>query len=351
MVLFSFKVGASTMVLMPLSSLGAMRESGSWTRLGEGIDRLVTIEFRPGRDSVPPGLVAPLYQVCRLWQGAPLSTSAAEIILKHARSQPVLIVTGAGTAPILPEGETDGPPGAVALMQAVREAVDAHPIVVTEQAHARAVSEGLATAGINEDSLRLFPRVSREESVWAAERLIADTIPAVIVFIERDGANKEGRYHGVRGNCRPAGSVAGLDALVDVGSAKGVPVIAIGDGGNEVGFGAMREEVQAIFPDGAVCQDGCASGRITSVCADIAVSAGISNWGAYGVSAAIAAATGTHTALIDPDMGTGLIDACLRGGALDGALGQATRSVDGVGVETNRAILVLLHELVRMSQL
>src|SRR5699024_9177779 len=125
---------------------------------------------------------------------------------------------------------------------------------------------------------------------------------------------------------------AGIDILADAGRAIGIPVIAIGDGGNEVGFGAMREEVQAIFPDGAVCHRGCPSGRVTSVCADVTVSAGVSNWGAYGVSAAIAAATSTPAALIDPDLDAGFIDACLRGGAFDGALGHAARSVDGVGL-------------------
>lgn len=326
-----------------------MYESEQWLRLGEGIDQLVTVEFRPTRESVPPGLVAPLYDICRQRQGAPLSTSAAEVLFKHARKRPVLVVTGAGTVPVLPAGETDGPPGAVALMRVLRETLDARPIAVTERAHSGAIAECLEIAGFNEDSLRFFPRVDLEKSDRAAEQLIADINPAAIVFIERDGANDEGRYHGVRGNCRPLGSVARIDTLADAGRAAGVPTIAIGDGGNEVGFGAMREEVQAIFPDGAVCQDGCRSGRITCVSADVTVSAGISNWGAYGVSAAIAVAAGTSAALISPDLDAAFIDACLRGGALDGALGRATRSVDGVGVDANRAILILLHELIRMN--
>lgn len=327
-------------------------------RLGESIDRLVTVEFRPQTGSVPAGLVAPLYAAARNFQGSPLSTAASQLLIERAAGKPVLVVTGAGTAPALPAGETDGPPGAVALAKALTLGLNCKPVLVTEANHAPAVDLSLATIGLCTSPIELFGLTSapapeldpsaKTHSEAEAERILDTHSPAAVIFVERDGRNPVGRYHGVRGNCRPVGSVAAADELALLAAKRNIVTLGIGDGGNEVGFGAFREEVADVFPDGGGCDNGCAPGRVTSISTDVCVAAGISNWGAYGVAAAIAATLQLPSLLLAPDDELALVEACLRGGALDGATSSASLSVDGVSHLGSKAILTLLHELIAM---
>ena len=52
--------------------------------------------------------------------------------------------------------------------------------------------------------------------------------------------------------------------------------IGIGDRGNELGLGKIREKVEKIMKNGAVL--GC------SVASDYVIMAGVSNWGGYAIS-------------------------------------------------------------------
>ena len=322
---------------MPITSL---------RRLGESLDRLITVEFRPHIGSVPAGLVAPLYAAARNFHQVPLTTLASQMFVTHAEHQSVLIVTGAGIAPALPGGETDGPPGAAALAHALKIGLDSRPVIVTESRHALAVENSLTAIALSDVEVELFAQqVSPEQE---ALRLIETHAPTVIVFIERDGRNSEGRYHGVRGNCRPRGTVAPADELALLAHRRGIRTVGVGDGGNEVGFGAFRDVVASGFPGGAECQEGCESGRITTIATDVCVAASISNWGAYGIAAALAGTLRNPHILIRPEKERELIEACLDGGARDGATGEASVSVDGVSAHGNAAAITLMHELVAM---
>lgn len=312
-------------------------------RLGDQLDRLVTVEVRPAHGSVPAGLVAPLYQICRAAHGGPLSTGVASLLVNKAAGRPVLIATGAGVAPALPGGETDGPPGAVVLARALQAGIDAQPVLITEEAHAPAVHRCVETG--DDIPVRLVPGGSAHNAGLIAEDLLDRYDPGAVVFVERDGANAEGRYHGVRGNCRPVNTVARVDLLATAAHRRGIPTIGIGDGGNEVGFGGVREQVRNIFPTRAHCDHGCPSGRITTVNTDIVMSAGVSNWGAYAVTAALAAMVGNLDLIPTPEDEHHLVRACVRGGARDGAIGEPTLTVDGVPAEGHAAIVTLLRTI------
>ena len=64
--------------------------------------------------------------------------------------------------------------------------------------------------------------------------------------------------------------------------------VRMGDGGNEIGYALTNEEANEIFKQayGVTCQCGC--GGATATATDVLVSAAISNWGAYAVSARLA---------------------------------------------------------------
>ena len=318
----------------------------SQDRLGDQLDRLITIEARPPAGSVPAGLVAPLYQICRTAHGGPLSTGVARRLLQVAPGRSVLIATGAGVAPALPAGETDGPPGAVALARALQQGIDSRPILVTEEPHAGAV-EGCVDLG-SSLPVHLVPTTTARRTGLVLDALLDRYNPAAVVFVERDGANADGRYHGVRGNCRPDDTVARIDLLATAAERRGICTIGIGDGGNEVGFGGLREQVRNLFPTRAHCESGCPSGRITTVSTDIVMSAGVSNWGAYAVTAALAAAVGNIDLLPTPDHEYELVRACIQAGARDGATGQSAASVDGIPAEGHAALLTLMRTLVNI---
>ena len=55
--------------------------------------------------------------------------------------------------------------------------------------------------------------------------------------------------------------------------------MGIGDGGNEVGMGKVRQQVMQHIPNGEKIA--------SSVCTDQLIAAGVSNWGAYALAAAL----------------------------------------------------------------
>src|SRR2546429_9415942 len=90
---------------------GAAGESGV-PAMAEYIDRLVTVEMR--NRGMPAGKIIPLYEAARAEAGGePLTYKAASGLLASTRRHDsVIIVTGAGSGPLIPKGENDGPVGA-----------------------------------------------------------------------------------------------------------------------------------------------------------------------------------------------------------------------------------------------
>jgi len=111
----------------------------------------------------------------------------------------------------------------------------------------------------------------------------------------------------------------------------------VGDGGNEIGMGRVRARVVRDVPNGA---------KIASVVrTDHLVVAGTSNWGAWGVAAHLALATG-RALLHTPAEEARLTRAMVRAGAVDGLTGAARASVDDLPLRLHQALLETLRGLV-----
>src|SRR5262249_21382366 len=172
------------------------------------------------------------------------------------------------------------------------------------------------------------------DEAGGARRLLESEKPTHLVAIERPGRNRDGDYLNMRGDsgaawdapidelsvCRRIYSSGDREAGLDRGwPEKGAsrlrtrgqrdrrnvtrlrglgrvrPVtVGIGDGGNEIGMGAARARIARIDPLRA---------RIAAVVGvDHLVVAGVSNWGAYGVVAALGLLTANdllHTAEVE----------------------------------------------------
>lgn len=321
---------------------------------GERFDRLMTIEVRPPSGGLPPGLVVPMYELCRRHHGEPLSTLAARRLAECVgRGGTVLIATGFGVAPDLPSGETDGPVGAAVLARALAKGFGARVVLVTEDAHLPPVAAAAAVvAATSEGSgsieIEKFP-LGLRDGRSATTRLMDKYDPAAVIFIERPGPNREGYFHGIRGACRHPDGVGHLYLLAEAARRKGALAIGIGDGGNEVGFGALHDEIAALLPLHGRCLNGCPSGVVTASVTDIVVSASVSNWGAHAVAAALAVLRHDASLLHTPELERELIAATVAAGARDGATFAADLLVDGIDWKGHAAFVGLLGSIVSSS--
>ena len=250
------------------------------------------------------------------------AAAAAARALRGARR--VLIVTGFTVEPNMPE--TDGPPGAAVLGRALRR-LGARVSYVTDAPNVPLLEAVLKTLDEPADVM-LYPAVAD-----GARRLLASEKPTHLVAIERPGRNRAGDYLNMRGDSVAAWNLP-VDELFLVRGTQRPVTVGIGDGGNEIGMGAARAKIARLDP---------LRSRIASlVRVDHLVVAGVSNWGAYGVVAALGHLTG-HDLLHTPEVERRLIAACVAAGACDGVTRRREPTVDSLGVDTHAGVVDLLR--------
>ncbi|HEV8641092.1 MAG TPA: DUF4392 domain-containing protein [Methylomirabilota bacterium] len=260
----------------------------------------------------------------------PGAALAAARALRGARH--VLIATGFCVPPGLPE--TDGPPGAAVLGRALRR-LGATVRYVTDPAVVEPL--GAVLKALEEPvDIEIYP-----EGDGAAGALLDSERPTHLVAIERPGRARSGEYLSARGESVAAWNRP-IDELFLVGgggrrgpSQRARPVtIAVGDGGNEIGMGNVRSRLS---------REGRLMARIASVVGvDHLVVAGTSNWGAYGIVAALERLA-RRPLLHTPSLERRLIEACVDAGAVDGVLRRRTPTVDGLPLEAHTAVVELLR--------
>jgi hypothetical protein len=257
-----------------------------------------------------------------------------------ARSRRVVIVTGFCVPPGLPE--TDGLPGAAVLGRALRR-LGATVRHITDPAVVPPLAAALEALG-----------EPTEVEVWAgdARAILARERPTHLVAIERPGRARGGDYLSARGEsvapwngpldelfvCRDARRPRGARRPAPGPGRPRRPArpvtVGVGDGGNEIGMGVVRNRL---------AREGALMARIASVVTvDHLVVAGTSNWGAYGIAAALARLTGRpllHTADLERQM----LEACVKAGAVDGITRRAEPTVDGLPLATHQAVVELLQ--------
>ena len=270
----------------------------------------------------------------------------------------VLILTGAGGPPVLPSSEVDGLLGAVAIARALVYGLGATVIVLTEERAALPVRAAVYGAGMN---LRLADEadpgnlivfeptpIERDDCVRHAKAVFERHAPTAVIGIEKLSPNREGRIHGATGldyddvHTKP-------DPYFDEARARGVLTCGIGDGGNEVGFGKILDDVSRIMPSGRQCLCPCNGGSAAAVATDELLVAAISDWGGYALNAMLCFLTGDLRPLITADEVERMLLATVNAGAFDGATGRPSLSDDGVPLESQRAYVTLLQQLVQIA--
>ena len=120
-------------------------------------------------------------------------------------------------------------------------------------------------------------------------------------------------------------------------SKKEYLTIGIGDGGNEVGTGNIADEVCKHIKNG---EDIC-----TCICADILIMAGVSNWGALALAAALVIASN------NPEVAKVFIESCnkqpeilrkmIDAGSFDGCTGRKELSIDNMQYDKEHLSITL----------
>ncbi len=247
---------------------------------------------------------------------------AAQYILAHPGK--TAIATGFY---ILSAGqpETDGPPGAVAIGNALQTL--GRPVCyITDRYTAPLLRNWLGCQAEVID----FPITGIPESQQAAADLIAQTRPELLISIERCGRTAQDVYLNMLSR-----DITAYTARLDYLFAMGIPSVGIGDGGNEIGMGNLAAHIPPVarLPD---------EPAIATV--DRLVIASVSNWGGYGLVAALSQLTGRNL-LPSVEDDTRFIRQMVDAGAVDGGSGQNRYYVDNFTLEQNAAILTALHQL------
>ena len=318
--------------------------------IGEGIDRLVSVEIT-GR-----GVIGDLYAAARAVEEAPLClTAAVRLLEKVHKGNVVILATGLPTYPWF-AGEQDGPVGTATLARALLLAVGARPIIVTDPVNVDICAAALRGAGLYvrsvDDALRLpttsavipFP-LEWDEAVARSQALLDSLRPSAVVAIERPGANEHQQYHSAGGK-RLTDHCGKIDALFAAARAREIPTVGIGDGGNELGCAAIRDTVLRAVPHAARCSCPCGGTTVPTVPTDLLVAAAISNWGGYGIEAAMAVLLERPEILHARDIDARVHDLCAAAGANNDGPGLLDAGSDAVAAPLHGHIVDLLGRMV-----
>ncbi|KAG8126420.1 hypothetical protein E2320_021516 [Naja naja] len=201
--------------------------------------------------------------------------------LSHAKS--VLITTGFPTHfNYEPPEENDGPPGAIA-MAALLKAMEKNVVIVTDQ-RALDLNRKIIKEAVEQEILQTpVPVISYQSNSpdSALQFLCEDGNPEKprfnhLIAIERAGMAADGNYY----NARKVNIKYLVDPIDELFTAAqtlpGITTTGIGDGGNELGMGKLKEATKKHIKNGDVIA--------CDVEADFAVVAGVANWGGYAVA-------------------------------------------------------------------
>lgn len=263
-------------------------------------DLLVARNLR-GMKTVQPALTPGYYQ-------------RAAATLRNCRGT-VLIGTG---FPVVDTFETDGPVGAIALYD-VLEYIGAKPILVCGGPLAKALADDYRVHEIGVGNIANGEQEAREG--------LAKLNPEVVISIERPGLSAEGGYFNMRGeDISPR--CACFDYFVTLAEC---PTIAIGDGGNEIGMGNIREAIEGldIVPAATTC--------------DELLIADVSNWAAHGIIALLA--LWRNEDLLAQVDSLKILQYISDRGSVDGVTRENTLTEDSLEAEEGQALINQLRRI------
>jgi hypothetical protein len=236
----------------------------------------------------------------------------------------------------VPAAETDGPVGS-ALLAAALTACGVPSRIAVDTPCAATVRVAVETTGakvaIDEVGLGDSDAIGRTIEAWRRDGITH------AIAIERCGRSADGKPRNMRG----ADVSPWTAPLEDLYQGADWKKVAIGDGGNEIGMGSL--------PAGLVARTVANGAAIACVVpCDHLIVAGVSNWGAYGLMAALG--------VVRPDWNDAvrrfLRSECdlavtraivAKAGAVDGVTARPEATVDGLAPAVHATLMDQLRRL------
>lgn len=328
-------------------------DPGQWLELGTAIDNLIATDY------TARGLSRRLHAAAHERTGAPLAMTAALRLREQVGpGDPVVICSGWPSRSWLMRGltETDGPVGAGYLARVLETSLGCVPLFAVHPDLVAVAEVALRSAGLIVTDIdtairgKHGPHRAATAAVlplpadWdAAATAAAETFdrlrPAGVICIEMPGANADREFHNVTGRTVPSELVGKADAFVLEATARGVLTIGIGDGGNELGMSFVADTVRELLADGPTIAPA------TPV--DLLVVSVVSNYGAVGLAAAVAAITDHADVLRVVDLAR-ITERISDAGAIDGLTAYVDPKNDGLRPAVSAGFVELLATTVEM---
>ena len=232
------------------------------------------------------------------------------------------VIIGTGF-PVADTFETDGPVGAIALYKTLKK-LGATPILACAPPLSNALTAEYEVLALTANNL--------EDAKIEAREQHAKIAPVAIISIERPGLSQDGRYYNMRGE-DISRRCAYFDPFLDQAPC---PTIAIGDGGNEIGMGNIREAIGTLDINASVTR-----------CDELLV-ADVSNWGAYGLIAFLA--LWSQKDLLGEISPQEMLAYLSVRGSVDGVTRKNTLTEDGLEATEGLSVINDLRKLVAQAQ-
>ncbi|MBN8999728.1 MAG: DUF4392 domain-containing protein, partial [Rhizobiales bacterium] len=157
--------------------------------------------------------------------------------------------------------------------------------------------------------------------------------PTALIAVEMPSIAADGFAHTAGGRAIVHEHLAKAHHFFEVAAERGVLRVGLGDGGNEMGMGNMREALAKIASVGSVIAAATDS--------DVPVVGASSNWAAYAIGICIEAIHGSTAVNRSIDL-PAIIRRCAEEGAIDGYSVRPEAKVDGTPLALNTAIIDLM---------
>lgn len=236
-----------------------------------------------------------------------------------------LIITGffvveAGAA------ETDGPMGAAVLGRALKTL--GKRVLIATDWRCRGVTEAAS-----------FALKGPKVFIASKPKHILKFNPDLLIFIERPGRARDGRYYNMRG-IDITDVTDPLDDALSLAEDFSLKVrsLGIGDGGNEAGMGNFLQKLALSAPEFGRC--------LSVVKSDGAIACDVSNWGCYGLVALLSCLL-KKDLLHDEEEELHMMLAMLDAKALDGKTLERSPFVDGLPLSLSQEVVSRLRELIQ----
>ncbi len=308
------------------------RQEITLLNLGKNLDDLANLDPRGY------GVCKLLYKAAVEYTKKPLCLNAAEVLCKSLKKDAtVFVLTGFVLTPFN-KAETDGVISSVLLASALERVFGAKSVIICPEDAVNAVKKMSEHIGFNPETVVFSKDIPEAEE---QAKLIADLYnPEAVISIECPSANKNGRYHNA-GGVDVTALESKTDILFDVLVKKGVPNIAIGDLGNEIGMGTISDCIENHIPSDCEC---CGKGGITAKTkADNIITATVSDWGCYALICMLAYLTDNADIMHDSSLQEEMMNIASQNGLID-MTGEHIPAIDGFGVKITGLIVDLMRE-------